>query len=1380
MTEIPNNAVLVSGVVAFQIIDNRPGKQQTQNFDKRVYCYINSKDTDNTNHSPWTYTLPEVDGFTCNVKTVTMKWYDKILGKTDGPEEVEAGYYSTVPVPGTVTGEYNYDNSQVKYTVNSDYTGNFPSVIVSAVTDVLYDTPDATTSKSNANDKLFIGDSNTGFNAKDASTFNKLKLYKYIPTPLEFCDITTEPQPLYYDYAFNDGDPYIKFHNTNNITDYNSYYNSSPSPIVKYVMQKREISDTPDPDYSDGIQDIKDHGYDLGLTDGGPDGVRENDVYSEGDPDYDPNSLLPDKGSSNEPTGKPGFELVHILLGDIKSDGTKLDPLYYDTIYDNPADASDFIKTDKDGNQDYFFIDEMIPVGNDHDKVLEFPLLNKIGGVTYEKDTIKLKYVKNPFYRGSKDKNDDGDDSGDGEDNYAVWTNYYTEKSDPKILEVYDKKTKNWENYLYGYFRTIRLIDSVKVTIPDYIHDANDDESTEFNNIFCKSESIDIWGDGSGQNGTNGDGNNEEHNYFSWLNGTDPKNLTEYKTQLYYRQFDNRFVGIKDDKAYCMFLPSLYGMSGQRYTYTFYNAKNIGWLRKSQTFDYVFDLVKNSYPNYTSDGVPYYDYHIELHLYITGTNFELKGLDYYNRLPTMPSLVKVIYSINGATEAYHLISTPTIFPNDVTWVDFSLPGYTLELNGKIANKIPLIASYDIPKLNGSVPPQNYNMGLPQSYVLTSFYYDTTIPDLDISHNILSPYVGLNTANRALSDAIECSLFKIDENYLESAGYQTRIDSDVETSVLLIYTKNLNADKLYPLFTWTVGKLDAYDSTTYKFLLFHIYYTIKVSITVSDSTGTYLSDTGKVKYSDVILPQNICKYTIADDMLPVKSNQTNPAKDGIKVTGDTPLWLTYQNPNNPNGESDLFGLTPWLDNNFSALGNDTNVPGSGTGSGDGNNVNVDPYQGTGKNDLTILSQNSNLNKWRDETTLDLSARVLDCVPRIKSDIRYNTGREELIVYIPNGTYEPYPYDIILPSILADKTVSQYDLFEPGNQSGERISNMSPFCPYIGPYHQNYPMFLESYSGDEYTFVNLVGLKINRVRQKDSTGEDTYNWLKSTYNDFIRSHSAILCYYLGISDKQKYLTFDVKDPDGKDWRGAPIKQDSTGVVEASSVLQDSIQYAYHGNYIREGFLIDSNGKWTYYTSVYYDRVDGTSSDDAPTKNTRLITFVDLTREHILELTKNGRNFGDSPRIIRVYVKDPSDDNIVHFDGYYAINRNGVVSELIPDGSVFDAESAILDVIRDDDKIPSVQVASENLKYALYSRDIDISIVVDLTNRFSSMYYPSSQENSSRVPFLQSYGGWLQCDIDNNGLPIILQLQQIDFVKNTALLATNNDIVLKERVK
>jgi hypothetical protein len=1379
MSEKENKVKKVSGIIAFSVVDTRSGKEKTQNFSFRYERYIPddsiSIDQQDKVHDPWTIPAPVIPGYTPNKSTITLKWFDSYFSNLVGPETIEAGYYSTSPLPGDTTGIYNYDYNDLKYTVNSDYTGVFPSFSSDSILETIIGT-DGKQSASTEDEKIFAGelsDAAFSFDDKDNPVLNPslMHIYKYNPDNLSNSEIT--PSTIYYYLkSYYNNETIVDFLNTNELTDYASLTAASLDESITYNLQKIIIPDDIDSkikdEKNDGIDDVIKGDFDIGLDESIGLNERLPDAFQSGDPDFADNGM-PDNGNLTTVTAKEGFEHVFIVLGKLPADGSE-ENQFDDYGFDNFPQVVSSHTTEKPwlnlenlDRKSQYIVDVWIPKGNDQDKELEFPI-SKIDDFNYSKDTIKLKYIKNPFYDQDLGKyGDEIDDMvsvSDGEisdeNSYYVWTNCYDTFKRWDFLVNAKTDKDMWKVPV----KTFHVIDEVTLT--------------------PKFDYKDAW-----------------KMYDSWEDISDGRIYLDRPNDKSGVNYSESDVNFKKKYSSDDYFPRVFGFVGKRYRYNIYDARSIGWLRNPPSFEYAFVEIKTErtvdYPIYrdvffehekNADGsynivTPttdrYYsvkgelllghysqqqigtdhetvtDVKVLLKFFITGTNFEFDGIHYYSRMPYMPATISNTYVINydGKSSINNVQQTiPTTFPDNVVWVNFNISGAAVNVE-----KLPYTG----------IPGDTKSL-------VDMYRSDTATSDQkNILNFSLQKFIDSNgSAEPIVQD--------LDKDQLEAMGLYAPVpDSTHLIGYQINYTSN---SPLYFYQSATIGKIKNDDA---EYVLYNTFFTRKISSRMADSTGTFLSDYGKVKYSDTVLPQNvlILPYTISD-LIDVPNT---PLAGTIPIKADSPLWMVPFGINPitgisyPNSYNRLF-LLAYPNNYFIQAPHSTDTDGGGGTNPSGNTVA--PYSGNNKNtDLTILSQDSNKNKWRDETTLDLSGRVLDCRPVIKSDIRYATGREEVIVTIQGGTYDASDYDILVPSAIAGAQGSP--LTQRFNREGNyRVSNMSPFSPYIGYYEQNYPLFLESTNGNEYTFVNLVGLVVKKVRQKDTDGSGTYDWLKSSYNDFLRSHSSILCYFLGINDTTPFLTFDILDPEGNNWRGAPVVQDDTSVVDASSVLQTSIQAAHHGNYIREGFMIDSNGKWTYYTSVYYDRVDGTSSDAAPTDDTRLITYIDLQHEHVLQLTKNSRNFGENPKVLRVYIKDPSDQDVVHFDGYYAINRNGLVTEITPNTTQYGSQSAILDIIKDDEKTTSLELARTTLKHALYGRNIDLSVVIDLTNRYGSLFYMSSQYSSPRVPFLQTYGGWVECDISDNDLPIILQLQQIDFVKNTALLATNNDIVLKERVR
>lgn len=443
-------------------------------------------------------------------------------------------------------------------------------------------------------------------------------------------------------------------------------------------------------------------------------------------------------------------------------------------------------------------------------------------------------------------------------------------------------------------------------------------------------------------------------------------------------------------------------------------------------------------------------------------------------------------------------------------------------------------------------------------------------------------------------------------------------------------------------------------------------------------------------------------------------------------------------------------------------------------------NVVPYPGAiGLGDLVILSANPKLNKYVNGR-LDPIGRVFDNLGlKVISDIVDGNGRREVVVTTSRGDYHPTPYDVLV------RNTSVHWSADNVPESGYMItSSMNPFAPYQGYFHQDFPLFLESYDGDKYKFVNLFGLKIENLRSKDETGNNTYNWIKSVYDDFLKYHSFMLCYYLGFTNHgHNYMSFYKYDPsDGIDWGGENITQDSASVVDVSSVITSSITAKAHGSYIKEGFMVDDKGNPYYYGVVYYDYMRTSDPNDGNDFEKRVVANINLKNEHVVQMSTTGRNYSDNPRIVRLYRQDANNSDNLTLLGFYAIDENAHVKQITDMTDINAPQYSIKDIIIDSNTTIDSAVF-QNVKYILTERDLDISVVLDMANRYSaSMLACFMDDKSNLTPFFHTYDGWVKAYFDDkpDSLPVLLQFQQIDFVAQTLLLATNNDIVLKERVR
>lgn len=287
--------------------------------------------------------------------------------------------------------------------------------------------------------------------------------------------------------------------------------------------------------------------------------------------------------------------------------------------------------------------------------------------------------------------------------------------------------------------------------------------------------------------------------------------------------------------------------------------------------------------------------------------------------------------------------------------------------------------------------------------------------------------------------------------------------------------------------------------------------------------------------------------------------------------------------------------------------------------------------------------------------------------------------------------------------------------------------------------------------------------------------------------------MLSYFLGCKNKEIHV--DSTDKFNTNFKDFIINSKNTDadVIDISDYLTKLANFDRHGGFIREGFKILSNNTVKYYFSINWDLPNNTEGDSTAVSQSS-VRAINLQDEHVLSLDVNGRTFSENPRYVRLYRQEvrPTDQDIqdksdlkLEFVGIYGLTNSGKVKSVSNtfngiSWSQYDILDVVMDINKNEDLSEQIiKQVNDSIKYSIVDRDVDLSIVIDLSNRYSGNFFPASSGTFHNVPFLQSYNGTVRVQLsDKVSHDIYTRLTQVDFIAQTALLATNNDVMLKER--
>lgn len=162
----------------------------------------------------------------------------------------------------------------------------------------------------------------------------------------------------------------------------------------------------------------------------------------------------------------------------------------------------------------------------------------------------------------------------------------------------------------------------------------------------------------------------------------------------------------------------------------------------------------------------------------------------------------------------------------------------------------------------------------------------------------------------------------------------------------------------------------------------------------------------------------------------------------------------------------------------------------------------------------------------------------------------------------------------------------------------------------------------------------------------------------------------------------------------------------------------------------------------------------------------TTLDLRQEDILQLEVRSREAQDSPNLVLAHNKDSISIRGVWYD------ENGVLQYSVPPHNTTWTWRVKYEEVDDNTNHDQLaQKAREDLTSSPRLSQIDLSIVLDMTNRYS-VTYDTDQQASWSLPvpgsLINLYG------YDDGAIQI--PVREYDFATGKLLLGTNNDITLK----
>lgn len=290
-----------------------------------------------------------------------------------------------------------------------------------------------------------------------------------------------------------------------------------------------------------------------------------------------------------------------------------------------------------------------------------------------------------------------------------------------------------------------------------------------------------------------------------------------------------------------------------------------------------------------------------------------------------------------------------------------------------------------------------------------------------------------------------------------------------------------------------------------------------------------------------------------------------------------------------------------------------------------------------------------------------------------------------------------------------------------------------------------MFLSAYNdGEVYEFSDLFSLALTDLAASGTRflWEQLEIATVNVWNRITPGHPFLL------PATRDFVHFDLNDPNA-----AKVTYDGITTVTLSDLAQ---QHA---------------------LSLGFNRVGGTMI--ALNTTNIIITWlstmeeypatIDLRREDIRQMEVRSRDMKDSPNLFFTYQKDGG-----HAQQTYYYNQNGdlVHSNALPAlNDVYGWRSAFTEVEDTTDIGAGMAKAREALTSSPYSPMVDISIVLDMNNR-----YTVSEAQDVLTSWSMPVPGDSVTVFGYYDTPIKLPVREYDFASGLMLLGTNDDITLE----
>lgn len=372
------------------------------------------------------------------------------------------------------------------------------------------------------------------------------------------------------------------------------------------------------------------------------------------------------------------------------------------------------------------------------------------------------------------------------------------------------------------------------------------------------------------------------------------------------------------------------------------------------------------------------------------------------------------------------------------------------------------------------------------------------------------------------------------------------------------------------------------------------------------------------------------------------------------------------------------------------------------------------------------------------------RVYDIDVGILSDVVSGIGARDVKVHVFTPNVELTPLSmVVLGNNTIDKTQVLVNYSSSPIVDSHDIAGDSEYTPV--------PLFVSQEDAGEYTLTNLIGLQINVVRGADKTGGHTKSFLETAYSNFLSWHSRALTDWWGVDPGQMEFNFLGNV-------GTNISNESTSLVNLKELLAASILGNGNAVEITERLSLSIDGG-----------IDHLVYGILVTYSTRSITDINLEDERIISYERRSRDYASTPRIARV-VEDVNGG--VAISGAMALDNaiNVIdVNTRLTDSDI--PQYAMTDVLKSTDETLNTAVFN-SLKFTLFSSDYDLSIVLSTRRRYDG----NNLKKTARAS-LQYVKGWVNVWSGNSNY--LMQVQEIDYLNNTILIASNNDITLKGRL-